>query len=136
MKLSKRARNNLSTPFIWLPAFSFVIIHVMIFVYQAIAFRLYGLERKQLRSYVSFDRSKLKYLKLIDKINCAYCTYGNGVLNWAGDIAKATEYYWCGIKHHDQPTNPAFAYQDKFAAYGSEEDYRKVLITSGRDEAK
>jgi len=107
-------------------------LHLFIFVYQSVAFRLYGIERVKLRNYVNFDREKLAYLTLLDKFNCAYCSYVNGFFAYASDIGRRTEYYWCGIKHRNQPNNPAFAYQEKFAAYGSEKEYCEVKIASGR----
>lgn len=32
-----------------------------------------------MRPYVVFDRRHLAYLNAIEKLNCAYCEYGNGV---------------------------------------------------------
>lgn len=129
---NKFLRHTLSTPFIWgllLPA---ALLHLALFIYQAVCFRLYDIERVQLRSYVNFDREKLDYLSNFDKLNCAYCSYVNGFFAYACEVGRRTEYYWCGVKHRDQPDNPAFAYQAKFAAYGSQEEYDKVLVASGR----
>ncbi len=83
-------------------------------------------------TYINFDREKLKYLSIIDKINCAYCSYTNGVFGYISEIGRRTEYYWCGIKHQNQPDNPAFNYQEKFACYGDEKDYERVQLDSGR----
>lgn len=132
----KPIRHLVSIPFIWgvLPAV--LVMHLAVFIYQAAAFRLYGIERVRLRSYVSFDREKLAYLSAIDKLNCAYCSYVNGFFAYASEIGHRTEYYWCGVKHRNQPDNPAFAYQEKFAAYGSKEEYDSVLVTSGRQPRK
>lgn len=128
----KFLRHLISTPFIWGMIIPAVLLHAGLFVFQAVAFRLYGIDRVQLRSYVNFDREKLTYLTLFDKLNCAYCSYVNGIFAYASEIGHRTEYYWCGVKHCNQPDNPAFAYQEKFAAYGSEEEYNNILIASGR----
>jgi len=125
-------RHLISTPFIWAMLVPSVFLHLGLFIYQAVSFRLYGIARVQLRSYINFDREKLSYLTNFDKMNCAYCSYVNGVFAYASEIGHRTEYYWCGVKHCNQPDNPAFAYQEKFAAYGSEEDYCRVLVESGR----
>jgi hypothetical protein len=132
VKDKKLIPHILSIPFIWGMIFPIFFIHITAFIYQAIAFRLYGITPIKLRNYINFDREKLSYLSLIDKINCAYCSYANGVLAYVSEIAHRTEYYWCGIKHQNQPENPAFAYQEKFAKYGSKEEYEKVLKKSGR----
>jgi hypothetical protein len=132
MKDKKWLPHLLSVPFIWGMAIPVIFLHITAFIYQSIAFRLYGIKRVKLRTYVSFDREKLSYLRFIDKVNCAYCSYANGVMSYASEIGHRTEYYWCGIKHKNQPANPAFFYQEKFAAYGSKEEYEKVLKKSGR----
>ena len=132
MKDRKLFRHTLSLPFIWGMLIPIVLLHLTMFIYQSVSFRLYGINRIKFRSYVNFDREKLSYLSYIDKLNCAYCSYANGVFAYLSEIGHRTEYYWCGIKHRNQPENPAFSYQDKFASYGSKEEYEKVLVKSGR----
>jgi hypothetical protein len=41
-----------------------------------------------------FDRTHLAYLNLVEKINCAYCSYGNGLAAYLREIAARTEQYW------------------------------------------
>ena len=43
--------------------------------------------------YIVIDRHRLKYLNAIEKLNCVYCGYGNGVIAYARDIAGRTEQY-------------------------------------------
>lgn len=128
----KFIRHAISFPFIWAMFIPALFLHLGVFIYQSVAFRLYEIERVSLRSYINFDREKLSYLSFFDKVNCAYCSYMNGLFAYVSEIGRRTEYYWCGIKHSNQPSNPAFAYQEKFAAYGSEEEYCKILVKSGR----
>lgn len=132
----KLIRHALSIPFIWGCLFPVLLLHIFVFIYQAAAFRLYGIKRVKLRDYVNFDREKLDYLSFGDKVNCAYCSYVNGFLMYASEIGHRTEFYWCGIKHRNQPDNPAFAYQEKFACYGNKKDYDRVLVESGRHASK
>lgn len=133
MKNKKAIFHALAIPFIWGMIIPVFLIHITTFLYQTVAFRLYGIKGVKLRSYINFDREKLSYLSSADKIYCAYCSYANGVLAYVSEIAHRTEYYWCGIKHQNQPENPAFAYQEKFAKYGSKEEYDQVLKKSGRE---
>ena len=128
----KLLKHILSIPFIWLPVFPAFAMHLSTFIYQAICFRLYGIERVKLRPHMSFDREKLSYLSLVDKLNCAYCSYMNALFPYITEITRRTEYYWCGVKHRNQPNNPAFAYQAKFAEYGDPADYEAVKKKSGR----
>ena len=129
----KLLKHIISIPFIWLPILTVIPMHIAVWLYQSICFRLYGIKLVKLGDYVSFDREKLRYLSTIDKINCAYCSYANGIFGYVAEIGHRTEYYWCGIKHKNQPDNPAFAYQSKFAAYGNKEDFQQVKFFSGRD---
>ncbi len=39
------------------------------------------------------------YLNFIEKLNCQYCAYGNGVLAYVVEVAGRTEQYWCPVKH-------------------------------------
>lgn len=126
--LNKRNILHLITiPFIWVPFIPTVFVHALMALYQAISFPIYDMQKVRLRDYISMDRQKLKYINPIDKINCVYCAYANGVFMYFAEIAHRTEYYWCGVKHINQPDNPAFAYQDKFAPYGDKKAYDKLL---------
>lgn len=51
------------------------------------------------KKYIKIDRYKLSKLTLIQKVNCVYCGYANGLLPYAMAISAETEKYWCGIKH-------------------------------------
>lgn len=71
------------------------------------------------------DRHKLKYLSLFEKIGCTYCSYANGLLNYAVAIAGRTEIYWCAIRHkkHEGFVEP-LNHKD-FLKYGDEKAFRK-----------
>jgi hypothetical protein len=66
----------------------FVLLDIFVTVYQAVCFLVYRIERVKRSDYLIFDR-----------INCAYCSYGNGLPADAREIAGRTEQYWCPIKH-------------------------------------
>ena len=53
-----------------------------------------------------FDHHHLGYLNLIEKLNCTYCSYGNGLIAYAREITGRTEQYWCPIKHATPPISP------------------------------
>ncbi|MEI7631764.1 MAG: hypothetical protein WCJ60_00405 [bacterium] len=109
-----------------------IVLHIGIEIYQQICFRLYGLELVKINNYISVDRNRLSYLSLLDIVNCGYCTYVNGVFAYASEIGHKTEYYWCAIKHANQPTNPAFAYQAKYADYGDKDSFEQIRSNRGK----
>src|SRR3982750_2196132 len=71
----------------------FILLDVFVTVYQAICFPVYGIQKVKRSDYLIFDRYHLAYLNLLEKINCAYCSYGNGLLGYAREIAGRTEEY-------------------------------------------
>ncbi len=97
--LKWNTRYILSMPFIYgmiLPAF---ILHAGIELYQHVCFRLYGIPLVKPNGYFIYDRRLLPYLNWLEKVNCFYCSYFNGLIAYAMEIAGRTERYWCPIKH-------------------------------------
>ena len=45
------------------------------------------------------ERWDLKKLSFLQKINCVYCEYANGILAFAKAVGNQTEIYSCAIKH-------------------------------------
>jgi hypothetical protein len=72
------------------------------------------------------DRGQLAYLNAIEKINCLYCSYANGLLAYISEIASRTEQYWCPIKHSRRVLAAHGRYR-KFADYGDAEGYHAEL---------
>jgi hypothetical protein len=63
---------------------------------------------------------------MLEKLNCAYCSYANGLIAYVREIAGRTEQYWCPIKHARRVigAHPRYAL---FEDYGDAEGYRKWL---------
>ena len=64
-----------------------------------------------------FEQEVLRYLNLIEKINCAFCSYANGLIAYAREIASLTEAFWCPIKHAKRLQGVHSRYKD-FADFG------------------
>lgn len=97
--LSSDLRNGLSAPFIYGLALPMMLYDLCLSGYQAICFRLYRIPRVERSRYIVMDRHHLGYLNSIEKLNCVYCGYANGLLAYATEITARTEQYWCPIKH-------------------------------------
>lgn len=91
--------NVLTAPVIYSLIVPIMLIDLWIAIYQAICFRMYGIARVHRSAYVVIDRQHLAYLNAIEKINCMYCGYANGVLAYVREVAARTEQYWCPIRH-------------------------------------
>ena len=121
-----RPQSLLSAPIIYGMALPLVLFDLFISFYQWTCFPLYGIPRVKRGDYFVFDRAHLAYLNLVEKINCAYCSYGNGLLAYASEITARTEQYWCPIKHARKVVNGHQRYE-KFANYGDAEHYAEQL---------
>ena len=77
------------------------------------------------------DRHKLAYLNGIEKMNCVYCAYTNGVFAYVREITGRTETYWCPIKHASR-TRDAHPNYRAFAPYGDAPAYKRRLRTLRR----
>lgn len=119
-------RNILSSPFIYGMLVPLALLDLSLSIYQAICFRLYRIPRVRRSRYIVIDRHYLSYLNGIEKLNCIYCGYGNGVIAYGREIISRTEQYWCPIKHaRDIPG--AHKRYTGFLAYGDATDFRAQL---------
>ena len=124
--LESRPPNLLAAPVIYSMIIPIVILHLWISIYQLLCFPLFGIARVRHRDYIVIDRHKLAYLNGIEKFNCVYCGYANGVFAFVREITARTEQYWCPIQHRRTPRNTHGRYE-RFLKYGDAEGYRRRL---------
>ena len=115
-----------TAPFIYAVVIPFVMLDLFVSVYQAVCFPVYGIPKARRRDYIAIDRNKLRYLNALEGLNCMYCSYGNGVLAYAVEIAGRTEQHWCPIKHARRIRNAHDRYSH-FLAYGDAPVYREGI---------
>jgi len=120
-------RNILSSPIIYSMIIPLAFMDISITVYQHICFRLYGIPRVKRSNYLVIDRQYLVYLNTIEKFNCMYCGYGNGVISYSREVIARTEQYWCPIKHAKKVLD-AHHLSRKFIDYGDAQAYKNELI--------
>ena len=116
----------LTAPVIYAAIVPFVLLDLFMTIYQTICFPVYGIAKVRRSDYFVFDRSHLAYLNALEKFNCAYCSYGNGLIAYAREIAARTEQYWCPIKHARRVVG-AHARYALFEQYGDGENYQQRL---------
>jgi len=121
-----RIATVLTAPLIYSLAIPLAFLDLSVTIYQHICFRVYGIELVRRSDYVVIDRHMLAYLNLIEKFNCVYCGYGNGVIAYAREIAGRTEAYWCPIKHAQRVVDPHASFAS-FMEFGDAETYRDWL---------
>ena len=106
----------LTAPVIYALIVPLVLLDIAISLYQAVCFPVYGIARVRRRDFIAIDRHHLAYLNALQKLNCVYCGYGNGLIAYVREIAARTESYWCPIKH-------ARRVRDVHGRYGGFLDY-------------
>ncbi len=116
----------LTAPVIYALIVPLVLLDLAVTLYQVVCFPVYGIPRVRRRDYLVFDRYALAYLNALEKLNCAYCSYANGLIAYVREIAGRTEQYWCPIKHARRVIG-AHAQYAAFEDFGDAEGYRKRI---------
>jgi hypothetical protein len=116
----------IAAPIIYIMIIPSVIIDITLFIYQQIIFRVFKFKFIKRSDYIIFDHQYLGYLNPVEKINCLYCSYVNGLMQYASAIAGRTELYFCPIKHAKKVIHK-HDYYDRFLSYGEGEDYQERL---------
>ena len=124
--LSARLNNILALPVIYGMIFPLLILEFTVVSYQAICFRLFKIPRVKRSDYVAMKRHRLGYLNIIEKINCDYCGYANGLIAFSREVFARTEQYFCPIKHVDKILGAHERYE-YFLKYGDAERYPEKL---------
>ena len=116
----------LTSPVIYSLIIPLLLLDLFLTLYQVICFPVYKIKKVDRSEYVTIDRQHLAYLNIIEKANCMYCGYANGLLSYALEIGSKTEEYWCPIKHAGKIKDPHARYQS-FLEYGDAEGYKNKL---------
>jgi hypothetical protein len=124
--LGARPLFMLAAPLIYSLIIPFILLDLFISVYQFVCFPLFGIPTVRRSDYLVIDRIHLSYLNVIEKLNCAYCAYANGLIAYAREITSLTEQYWCPIKHARRVIAAHERYRN-FVDYGDAESYRAEL---------
>ena len=124
--LNARILNALTMPVIYPMILPALLMDLAISIYQFICFPIYRIPRVRRRDHIILDRHYLKYLNLLERLNCDYCSYFNGLASYISEIGARTEQYWCPIKHASGKVRPHSRYEH-FFDYGDAEAYRVQL---------
>jgi hypothetical protein len=91
--LNARPLVILTAPIIYSLIIPFVLLDVFVTIYQAACFPAYGIPKVRRADYFAFDRRHLAYPNAIDRLNCEYCTYTNGLMAYVREVVSRTEQY-------------------------------------------
>lgn len=122
----------ITAPVIWFCVLPVLFLHLVAEIYQFICFPVYGIPRVRRQDYIVMDRRRLRYLNPIERFNCVYCEYVNGLLAYAQEVAGRTEQFWCPIKHAVNLRTRHSRYH-QFLDFGDAEQYRQRIEQVRRD---
>lgn len=122
--IDARLRDLLLAPVIYSMILPLLLLDLTLILYQQVYFRAYGIRRARRGDYIVIDRHQLAYLNGIEKFNCVYCGYANGLFALAREVGARTERFWCPIKHARRVAEPHNHYAE-FFEYGDAEGYRR-----------
>ncbi len=122
----------LTAPIIYGGIIPFWLLDLFLITYQGICFPIYGIPKVRRADYIVFDRGSLRYLNLLERLNCLFCSYGNGLFAYATEIAARTEQHWCPIKHAHRLRAPHSRYSH-FFDYGDSQQYSQKVETVRND---
>jgi len=118
--------NMLTAPVIYSLIVPVALLDLWISIYQGACFPIYGISYVRRAAYIVIDRQHLGYLNGIEKLNCVYCGYVNGVFAYVREIAGRTEQYWCPIRHATRVRGPHRHYHE-FVEFGDAKGYHRRL---------
>jgi len=116
----------LTAPLIYACIIPFLLLDLFVTVYQAFSFPIYGIPKVSREDYIFFDRGKLCYLNALERLNCEYCAYANGLMAYVVEVAGRTEQHWCPIKHAHRVRSPHSRYSH-FLPYGDATAYSERI---------
>ena len=116
----------LVAPFVYFLVVPFVILDLGVWLFQRVCFAVWGIERVRRADYINFDKRYLAYLNGIEKLNCVYCSYANGLIAYAREVGARSEQYWCPIKHATHARSSHSRYR-RFVDYGDAQGFRSRL---------
>ncbi len=118
--------NMMTAPIVWACLFPALLLDLVVSFYQFSCFRIYGIPKVTRSDYIVIDRHTLRYLNTIEKLNCIYCGYFNGLIAYIQEIAARTEQYWCPIKHAKK-LKTIHNHYPKFLEFGECDKYQQNL---------
>lgn len=116
----------LVSPVIYSLTVPLLMLDAWLWLYQAVCFPVYGIEKVRRSQYILLDRGRLRYLNWLERFNCDYCGYANGLVAYAREISSRTEQYFCPIKHATRLAGAHPRYQ-QFCDFGDAQAYRDTI---------
>ena len=127
-----RKLNFLVAPVVWAVLPPALFLDITVCLYQTVCFPVWNIPKVRRSDFIVIDRHTLAYLNWIEKFNCIYCGYFNGLAAYLREVAARTEQHWCPVKHAGEERFPHSRYKH-FVDFGDAEGFQKHFSTLRRD---
>ena len=114
----------LTAPLIYALIVPLALLDLCVTLFQAACFPVYGIPKVRRRDHIVIDRQHLAYLNALQKLNCVYCGYANGLIGFVREVAARTEAHWCPVKHARRVAEPHSRYVG-FMDFGDERAFQQ-----------
>lgn len=108
-------------PFIYALIIPIFALDIMVSLYQSVCFPIYRIPKIRRSHFIHIPRKGLESLNIVDRLNCYYCSYANGVLRYTQKIAAETEKMWCPIRQRLKPGYQEPSHHTDFSENGCKE---------------
>jgi len=116
----------ITAPLVWFCIIPALFLDFVVMIFQLICFPVYKIPKVSRSDYIVLDRHSLKYLNVIEKVNCVYCGYFNGLMAFVLEVGGRAEQHWCPIKHARKIGSTHSRY-NKFLDYGDADSHKKEI---------
>jgi len=115
-----------TAPLVYALVLPLALLDLCVCLFQRVCFPVWGVARVPRLEFFVIDHQYLPYLNAIQKLNCVYCSYANGLVSFIQEVAARTETFWCPIKHARRIRKPHHRCR-QFLDYGDAEGFREKL---------
>lgn len=116
----------LIAPFVYVLIVPLALLDLTVWLYQLVCFRVWNITPVRRADFIALDRRHLDYLNVVQKLNCEFCSYANGLIAYVQEVAARSEQYWCPIKHAIRVKSPHIRYRS-FPEYGDAAGFHRRL---------
>ena len=122
-------RHVLTIPFLFLAVVPIAVLDLYIEIFHRFSFPFYHIPYVKRRKYIKIDRHKLSYLNVVQKANCVYCGYVNGVIHYWSKIIGEMEKYFCSIKHQENESFISPEHHENFIEYSDKKAFNQKYLS-------
>jgi hypothetical protein len=97
----------ITSPVIYSGIFFIALLDMYVMFFQWICFPVHKIPKVERKGYFIFERMWAKFLNFMQKLNCGYCSYGNGQIAYTSEVLDRIKHLW---EPNEQPKIETWTY--------------------------